>query len=340
MRNLKWLGRKQRYNSAENSPENFATECLGLEKSQPSIAFVLAAWSQVLMLAVVIFGYFYTVRPIFQYQLLEEKSAQLEIEKKNLRSQVVALSDKEKDLVQKISSLDFDVSKAENLISKLQSDIAGKKEDLKIAKGKTNEALIELERVEKKLWLARWKNYITELKSASLSSLIDGALYTTDDIFDVEKEIKRSKSDWPSPYKDLLKEINHLSKNGSYPNKFREVIINKMDESIDFLTCKEMNWGSILNRYHEDLRESKRKAKEASENYIEKLVRSYREKGERVRITEEFKSRSLRTYIEHKKIDVQSEYISTINRERIECRSKINDFIGKFQKYIGVKFVN
>jgi len=44
-----------------------------------SITNKLAAWSQVGTLSIVIFGYFYTVKPDFQFNLLQEKSAELEL---------------------------------------------------------------------------------------------------------------------------------------------------------------------------------------------------------------------------------------------------------------------
>jgi len=40
----------------------------------------LAAWAQVITVFVVIFVYFYTVRPAFQLQLLQEQTAQLQLE--------------------------------------------------------------------------------------------------------------------------------------------------------------------------------------------------------------------------------------------------------------------
>src|SRR5258706_1354759 len=40
----------------------------------------LAAWAQVITVGVVIFGYFYTVKPAFQLQLLQEQTAQLQLD--------------------------------------------------------------------------------------------------------------------------------------------------------------------------------------------------------------------------------------------------------------------
>ena len=46
-----------------------------------------AQWSQVLMLGLVAFGYFYTVRPVYQKDLLEEDAARLTLETKQLERQ-------------------------------------------------------------------------------------------------------------------------------------------------------------------------------------------------------------------------------------------------------------
>ena len=55
-----------------------------LQVERPSktakVSNILAQWAQVATLAVLVFGYFYTVRPVFQKERLDEEVAQLQIQ--------------------------------------------------------------------------------------------------------------------------------------------------------------------------------------------------------------------------------------------------------------------
>jgi hypothetical protein len=55
----------------------------------------LSYWSQIGTLAVVVFGYFYTVRPVFQNQLLQEQAAQLQLDSERAKQDLKATQEKQ-----------------------------------------------------------------------------------------------------------------------------------------------------------------------------------------------------------------------------------------------------
>ncbi|WDJ46370.1 hypothetical protein JH286_16160 [Xanthomonas campestris pv. campestris] len=64
-----------------------------------------ANWSQLLTLLLLGFGYFYTVRPVYQKDLLEEQSAKLQIEKEKLERQNALAFSKAKTMQESLSEL-------------------------------------------------------------------------------------------------------------------------------------------------------------------------------------------------------------------------------------------
>jgi len=64
-----------------------------------------ANWSQVLTLLLLGFGYFYTVRPVYQKDLLEEQSAKLQMEKEKLEKQNSLAFDEAKKMQASLSEL-------------------------------------------------------------------------------------------------------------------------------------------------------------------------------------------------------------------------------------------
>lgn len=64
-----------------------------------------ANWAQVLMLALVAFGYFYTVRPVYQKDLLEEDVARLTLEQTTLEKNNQLVADRAKSLQDNLADL-------------------------------------------------------------------------------------------------------------------------------------------------------------------------------------------------------------------------------------------
>lgn len=85
-RYARFLG-KQRSNAKLTPPSRSTGSLSWLEKTLSSTA-IIANVSQVFMLVVVVFGYFYTVRPVFQKEVVSEDLARLQIEQRKLQQQM------------------------------------------------------------------------------------------------------------------------------------------------------------------------------------------------------------------------------------------------------------
>lgn len=93
---------------------------------------LLAAWAQVATLGVVIFGYFYTVVPVFQRDRLEEEVAKLEIQREQIESEARQSIEKSELLRQSIAGLHQEQAKLseanKTLLSELQQLTSARRE--------------------------------------------------------------------------------------------------------------------------------------------------------------------------------------------------------------------
>jgi DNA repair exonuclease SbcCD ATPase subunit len=106
-----------------------------------------AAWSQVLMLLVVIFGYLYTVVPVIQHEALQEKAAKLEIDNAEANNRLINTSKKQKELERRTEQLEADNKIARSELEKildarsaLIANLSAADSKLAIARAKLNEA--------------------------------------------------------------------------------------------------------------------------------------------------------------------------------------------------------
>ncbi|MBZ0334402.1 hypothetical protein [Marinobacter sp. AL4B] len=95
-------------NSSSSSFEKFST--------------IFANLSQVLMLAVVLWGYFYTVVPVFQKEKLTEDLARLKIEKSRWEQEIDSYANKIQRTQEELSSLESDRDELENELIRIRSE--------------------------------------------------------------------------------------------------------------------------------------------------------------------------------------------------------------------------
>lgn len=118
--------------------------------------------SQILLVGFAIFGYFYTVRPIYQKEVLSENIAQKEVqlnklnqEKDTVYSKIAAYEKKEGELLSNIESLQTqkneiieELKVKEYELSKIKKEFNKAKGDLELANLKFNEKSKSLKKIE------------------------------------------------------------------------------------------------------------------------------------------------------------------------------------------------
>lgn len=107
----------------------------------------IAQWSQVAMLSLVGFGYFYTVRPVYQRDLLEEQTAKLQLEQQSLQRLNEESTARLKRSEKSLSSLLEKRTDLEDQIRKLQARQARSQVELQTLKRSSAISKAELHRL-------------------------------------------------------------------------------------------------------------------------------------------------------------------------------------------------
>lgn len=220
-----------------------------LDKSLSRLSHV----SQILLVGFAIFGYFYTVRPIYQKEVLSENIAQKELqlsklnqEKETVYSQIETYKDKEKKLLSNVESL-----------QKQKKETEG---ELIITEKELDTIRIELQKTKSDLLLAENQikdktRYLTKLESAQRKGMSDiyfdnfsgiinvnysreHPIYTFDKVEPDEITISLLRDKISSPYIAIKKSLvdsdhNFLEANKNVSNKLRKEIVNYISKKIE-----------------------------------------------------------------------------------------------------------
>lgn len=185
------------------------------------VGTILSSWSQVVMLAVVVYGYVYTVIPVFQKEKISEELAKLEIEKASWNEKLddinAELKEKEKSLVSiellrenlnnELKSLSIDRNEIFQALSQKKQEYIKAKAELTNANKTIDIAINDLLEHQKRTLLGKG-----EIPSNLFSSL--NYSLNNWDKFSIEKSSQISKileQSYPNPYQDAENVLNKLS---------------------------------------------------------------------------------------------------------------------------------
>lgn len=186
--------------------EKISKQIGGLIEKKPKherLGLVLANWSQVAMLLVVIYGYIYTVLPVVQKEQISEQLAELELEKKSWDKQL-------NEATHKIDQKNIELKKLINSKRQLLLDI----EDLSQEKEKSRSSLDEIK--------SEYNQAHMELVKTKASVNV-----ATNDLLEQHKETLLGKARLPDNF------IFILNNTGSSYNIFRFINETSIKEKLE-----------------------------------------------------------------------------------------------------------
>ena len=216
-----------------------------------------ASWAQVATLVLVTFGYFYTVLPVYQKELLEEQSARLQIEKANIerdnKAALVATEFLQKDLAE---------------LKDKRTALALENARLLTAQGSLGKQLTSLK--SKSVGLTQKLDVISELNEAQEKQIVEGQrailpdaagmswmahVFNNDDVMvflgaDQDKIKKWEKAEPIQPIKVVLAAIDLALTSKTYfglpePHRVSEQLILELRSNVvahtEQLTCPSID---------------------------------------------------------------------------------------------------
>lgn len=303
----------------------------------------LANFSQPALLALGVFGYFYTVVPVFQNQQLQEQTAKLELEKNAAERKLISLKDEQIKVQEEIDKLQKKWEVERSLNTKLSDEVAVALEREVTAQRKSVEAEGKLNSQLKVLETARWELVILDFTSAYYLPRINSALrgpgaevnnYAGGFILSAE-------SQWPSPLDHLLSAVDIAKNKGIEQNDIPLTYYIELNEFIkanqEALKCNKPDFSAIHAKYIKDIEALDPVIDKELESYLRKLRDEYMSKEERVQITEEFRANSKRSIRAREIFKIDQAYRDKINSFQNECYQKAEHLIKDFRKTKGAK---
>lgn len=195
--------------------------------------------SQFILVAFAIFGYFYTVRPVYQKEVLSEDIAKKEVELNKIKNELKLTSEnvsftkkRESELNELIATLTSQYNEANKELISIKEEVNNAKLDL-----------IKQKQINKKVTFENNKN-LTEVYLENFTGILSTSyaplrvkIYKS---FDDDKEISKEdfKEFYISPYKALKNAIsngkhNFFNSAENVPDEMKQNILNKINRLVE-----------------------------------------------------------------------------------------------------------
>lgn len=341
---LYWRGRRKGVASdgeyvlipADSILSSFAVESGG---SRESWSAKLGAWSQIGMLLLVAFGYFYTVRPVFQHQLLQEQAAKLEIEKLEIERGLAELNQEkaeaENDLVSLRDALEREKVERKKLAIRLDNARAKEKLARKQAQDIESKVAKELKALEAARWELLLLDFMFAHSLPELHRLSSGWGKSER----MDQYILAQQNSWPHPYEDLAVAVDQVSEKNGGKHEFPKEYIDELRAFVEArkseLRCEVPDFEMMAHRYRAEIAGLSDDVDAELEAFISGVIENYKEKGERVMITDDYRESSRSVIRINEELEVDRRYRDELGAQRQSCNQRASELIDEFRKIKG-----
>jgi hypothetical protein len=282
----------------------------------------LASASQLGVLALGIFGYFYTVLPVFQNQELQEQAAKLELEKSLAEKQLDSLKLQQNNVTQQIYELQQKWSQERNRNENLVSAATDAEQKEMAALQKRVEAENRLRIQDELFEKARWELVFLDFTLSEFGTKYNKSISSWQSRSDSPGEfITASDTSWPQPLDELLSAADAAERRansrkdipGTYYEELKRLIKARESE----LKCAKPDLKAMHIEYLAEIAALDPVIDAELNRYIDNLRGTYAAKKQRVEITDEFRDASRRSIRVGKAFEVDQKY-----RKRIDALQK------------------
>ncbi|MBE7421657.1 MAG: hypothetical protein HS110_04395 [Zoogloeaceae bacterium] len=301
----------------------------------------LAHISQPGLLVLGLFGYFYTVVPVFQNQQLQEQTAKLELEKAAGERQLASLTAQQAKVREDIRVLQENWEKEKYRSARLATDVSMANNRESETRRQAAETETLLQRQLQILDKARWELVLLDFTFANFAPRYNSLVrsFNADSNKDFGTFIATAGDDWPQPYQTLLSAVETAEKKGtnrgeiphSYYAELREFI--KSNEPS--LRCDKPNFEVMRDEYKAAIAALDPVIDAELEHKIDGIQKEYAEKGERVRITDDFRSKTRWSIRFGKVFSVENAFRDRLVAFRKVCDEKADRVVEKIRKEKG-----
>lgn len=303
--------------------------------------------SQIGLLMLGVFGYFYTVVPVFQNQQLQEQTAKLELEKSALehdktisQQTLTKLKTQQYEVKQNIQILQEKWRNEKNQNIQLLNNITESKKRELEAKLASINTENKLSNEEKNLDKIRWNLILTTLTDSYAFSILRDMDYSfnSKDNYENGVFILEEEKTWPKPsikLLSLIEEIHHNTK--QIPDSYFIELENYVKSRESLLQCEEPNYKILQAKYLNEIFALEPSVDTELITEMEKIKQEYKGTNQTPVFTDEYKIKQRKIFKLGKLFKLKEKYSKELFESRKKCRNKIDIVIHEMKDLKGVK---
>lgn len=308
----------------------------------------LSHLSQIGLLVLGVFGYFYTVVPVFQNQQLQEQTSKLELEKSALEREkhlsekkLALLKIQQNEIKQNIQTLQEKWKSEKNRNFILMNEISKTKIREIEARMSAITAKEGFQKEQEKLISLQWEYVMTDLiVSYSRHALNKVFSYSfANNEYEHGGFILEKEKQWPKPYIELLEVIDIMKNNSQkrIPDSYYAYLTEMVESNKTVLQCEKPDFKKIQQEYVNEISRLEPIINVELKQELDKEERAYKAKKQLVMFTEEYKN-SIRRQIRLKKIfEIVDKYTKPLKTEQDICQNKASKVIDLITSEIRIK---
>lgn len=307
----------------------------------------LSNFSQVLMLLLVAAGYWFTVRPAFQLQLLEEDAARLTVENADARKKLEQTLSSERAAAARLQSvqnaLEFERERASAMQSELDASrrrtevlIGEMNNKEQLAQGRLKAAALTLDAANSSLKRARWNMFFDDwYLTHSIKGFNRAVGWGEGDIYD-GSFIDGIAKEWPTPFDDLKGDMSVLKDRATQFRKYdlemvKEIEAEVLKSAAEF-SCKDVDFQRRREDYLREVTALSASIHQETELEIQNVIDEYKRKNQRVQITDEYRKSVERNVRFGKVWKLNEQYNNALRAEASACEDLAKSFIKRLEQ--------
>jgi hypothetical protein len=217
----------------------------------------LAAWAQIATVVVVVFGYFYTVRPVFQLQLLQEQTAQLQLDNTSAKQRLDQTKAEQVSAQAKLNALGAELAN----MAKNRDDLADqlKQENQKEVQAmqKMASAQMELSSQTGTLLLTQRRLLYSRFAGLFFLGLRWGIPPPIENDDEDGRSFTKIQAAWPNPFLAISGALDELEKNNNARREFPPELVQSLRRTLEDkkrdLICEPFPAETLGRGYREDM---------------------------------------------------------------------------------------
>ena len=299
------------------------------------------------MLLLVAAGYWFTVRPAFQLQLLEEDAARLTVENTDARMKLEQTLSSERAAAARLQSVQNALEVERKRASAMQSELDASRRRTEVligemnnkeqlAQGRLKAAALTLDTANTSLKRAKWNLFFDDWYLTHSVKGFNRAVRWGEGDIDDGSFIDGIAKEWPTPFEDLKSEMSVLKSRSTQFRKYDLEMVQEIEaevlKSAPQFTCKSVDFQKRREDYLRDLAALSMIIQRETELEIQNVIDDYKRKNQRVQISEDYREGVERNVRFGKVWTLNEQYNNGLRAEASACEDLAKSFIKRLEQ--------